>query len=141
MARCYHNTYGVDISPSHIDYCKRAYPEIADHLSVHDAARLPFPDKSFDTAILSHVVEHHPLKKGLDIIKGATRVSAHRVLVLWFIPPSDEVNTIEIGRRGLFYENRWGESYLRQYIASLAPGYKLKSTVIPNEVPSHGFDS
>lgn len=57
---------------------------------VCDAARIPRPDSSVDTVILTHLLEHLDPEHGLRALDEATRVARHRVVVA--VPYEDEAN-------------------------------------------------
>jgi len=73
-----------DLSPAAIGYVKsRPFRGLADAI-VGDADKLPFPDNSFDLAVLSHVVEHLPHPR--EAIVEASRVAK---VVLVEVPLQD----------------------------------------------------
>jgi SAM-dependent methyltransferase len=65
--------YALDISQSGIDAVRKRNIANLEECSVFDGYKIPFEDKSFDLAILSHVIEHveHPRK----LIYEAARIA------------------------------------------------------------------
>ncbi|MDR1146325.1 MAG: class I SAM-dependent methyltransferase [Verrucomicrobiales bacterium] len=53
------NAQGVEYLADKVAQAK-ADPRVADHVRQGDIERLPFPDGSFDTALLNEVLEHVP---------------------------------------------------------------------------------
>ncbi|MHB1987835.1 MAG: class I SAM-dependent methyltransferase [Acidimicrobiales bacterium] len=75
-----------DVSPAAIDYVKsRPFPGLSD-VAVSDAQALPFPDTTFDLAVLSHIVEHLPQPR--EAIVEASRVAR---IVLVEVPLQDRL--------------------------------------------------
>ena len=63
---------GIDIS----DYAiKNSKPEIRESLSVADAKRMPFPDKSFDVVISINTIHNLDREECMEALREITRVS------------------------------------------------------------------
>lgn len=66
---------GVEVSASGVQCARRrSYPSPAG-LVQYDGARIPCPDRSFDLAVLSHVVEH--VESPRLLLREAARVARH----------------------------------------------------------------
>lgn len=63
---------GVDISSY---ACENAHPEVRSQLTVADAARLPFPDNSFDLVVSINTVSNPPLAECKQAIREIMRVA------------------------------------------------------------------
>lgn len=61
----------VDLSLASLLRCRRMY----EHCYQADAARLPFPDASFDLVFSSHLLGHIPLEQKQDVIREMRRVT------------------------------------------------------------------
>jgi SAM-dependent methyltransferase len=75
------NLAAVDLAPGSVATVRQlGLPNLKDS-QVADATRLPFPDKRFDLAILSHVIEHLP-----DPVAGLREANRVARLVLIEVP-------------------------------------------------------
>ncbi len=80
--------YAVDISWECLRGLK-ARPELSNVVTLlYDGRRLPFPDRCFDLAVLSHVVEH--IREPVPVILEAARVSRY---VMIEVPLEDNLYT------------------------------------------------
>uniref|UniRef100_A0A6M3J0R6 Putative methyltransferase n=1 Tax=viral metagenome TaxID=1070528 RepID=A0A6M3J0R6_9ZZZZ len=79
---------GVDINPDNIMVARILSPEI--EFREGDALALPFPNKSFDTVLLTEVLEHMPWERVAKACREAIRVARKRVLVTM---PDGETDT------------------------------------------------
>ena len=71
---------GIDIVPDCIE--KLHTLGIYDEVIQHDLTRgIPFPDKSFDITIASHIIEHLTKDKGFTLINEIERVSRAQVII------------------------------------------------------------
>jgi SAM-dependent methyltransferase len=76
----------ADLSESAISHIRQSpFPGLVDAV-VSDASALPYADKSFDLAVLSHIVEHVPHPR--DVVVEAARVSQ---VVLVEVPLQDAI--------------------------------------------------
>jgi len=68
---------GVDIECSHLHLAKKIYDSVIGCC----ASCLPFPSNSFDTVLVSEVIEHLPRWKGFNLIRECERVAEKKVII------------------------------------------------------------
>ena len=119
---------GVDITPKMLKSARELFPEAKFELG--DAAHLPYYDLEFDSSIVRHVFEHHPLTKGREILHEALRVAKNAALLLFFIEPQQiEEDIIERKTKG-FYQNIYSKNWLINEIESTLGG-RCSIEIIP----------
>ncbi|WP_293132744.1 class I SAM-dependent methyltransferase [Okeania sp. SIO3I5] len=72
------NMYGIDISESGIKVVSSRDIKTLKEVKVFDGYRIPYPDKSFDLAICSHVLEHVEYERIL--LREIARVSKNFII-------------------------------------------------------------
>lgn len=73
------NSYvATDISAAAVEFAQRSCGPLLSTTHVGPADSLPFPEKSFSVAILSHVIEH--LENPVCAVRGAARVANYIVI-------------------------------------------------------------
>lgn len=76
---------------------------------------LPYSHESFDVVFTRHVLEHLPDYR--EALRECVRVAKHEVLILWFIPPGDTPDKINLAD-GL-YHNAYNRSDLERFLYGL----------------------
>lgn len=69
-----HDSVGIDIAPSQIDYARQAYAGAGRVFLPTAGDRLPFKDDSFDVVTAIELLEHIPRDEGLQLLREAKRV-------------------------------------------------------------------
>ena len=119
---------GIDITPKMLKAVRRLFPGVRFELG--DAASLQYADGEFDTSIVRHVFEHHPLNNGRKILHEALRVARNAALLLFFYEPREmEQNIIERKTKG-FYQNIYSKKWLIDEIKSTV-GNQCSIEIIP----------
>ncbi len=70
--------YAVEISESAIDFLKNRDIESLTDVKKFDGYKIPYPDKHFDIAILSHVLEHVEFPR--TILRELKRISKQQII-------------------------------------------------------------
>jgi len=70
---------GIDLSPEMIEFSKKNYPNSLHY--VGPAEKLPFPDKSFDIALIQFVLHHIEANNWHAVITEAKRVSKDGIII------------------------------------------------------------
>lgn len=83
----------TDISSAAVEFAQRSCGPLLSHAYVGPADSLPFPEKSFSVAILSHVIEH--LENPVCAVRDAARVAEYVVIEV----PTERVLSNTIRRR------------------------------------------
>jgi len=68
----------IDVAPSAIQFVRESCRDFIHGVHVGSASALPFPDNTFDLAILSHVIEH--LDDPILALREASRVARYVVV-------------------------------------------------------------
>lgn len=83
---------GVDINPGLVTMAQLLAP--SRKFTVADARTLPYSDKTYDTIILSEVLEHLPFPNGVVYaVNEARRVAKYQLLITLPHPDSDEASS------------------------------------------------
>ena len=100
------NITAVNISPEHIRFIKRHYPEI--NVVVADACELPWPDKYFDIVYSNAVIEH------VGDFESQKKLAAEimRVGKRWFVATPNRWYPFEFHLRLPFVTWLPGDTYL-----------------------------
>ncbi len=132
MLRFRRNTVGVDVNPNAVKWC-RSIGLDAVHM---DTDHLPFPDGSFDSALLDNVLEHvarpiplliearrilapaGTLVAGVPGVKGYASDPDHKV---FYDEASLKLLLVNAGfhARSIFHmpmRSRWADRHIRQYV-------------------------
>jgi ubiquinone/menaquinone biosynthesis C-methylase UbiE len=121
---------GVDFSQCFIDACHDMFP--GGDFRFGDARKLEEADKSFDTVLLRHVLEHCP--GYADPIAEACRVARKRVLiVMWRIPSVQPDRIQDLGDEG--YCSDYNKSEFESYLRSFNGHRTVLHAVFPNQKP------
>ncbi len=103
---------GVDVTPDMLAGARSKSPGLGVSLAVMDARRLGFPDRSFDTAMLSLALHDMPRAVAIGTLREAARVAARRVLILDYDLPRRSLL-----RRLCLFATRWFETvYYPRYV-------------------------
>lgn len=75
--------YGVDGSQEALDFAQKYLAGVDVDLTLADARRLPFPDKSFDVVMVMFELQHIPDEKSVQrVVNEATRVARQWVILV-----------------------------------------------------------
>jgi SAM-dependent methyltransferase len=74
MAQCLADHFPVD-NVTTIDIEDRFHPSLSVNHKVYDGSIIPFPDKSFDAAIMNNVIHHVPRLGRVALLREIARVS------------------------------------------------------------------
>lgn len=73
---------GVDITEPMLAKARRKGSELPIDFLLGDARALPFPDKSFDVAVLSLALHDMPRKARIETLREAGRVTRERIIIV-----------------------------------------------------------
>ena len=87
---------GVDVNKDFINYSRTRHPgcrfEVFDLMETKKGARIPFPENSFDTILVTEVIEHLPKDCWAPFIKDVRRICRKQVLLT--VPDSGQPNRV-----------------------------------------------
>jgi SAM-dependent methyltransferase len=106
---------GVDIYAPYLQVCKKR--GVYSNLVRSDIRDLPFKDKSFDTVICFHVIEHLTKKEGLFLIKKLETIARKRVVLA--MPLGDLPQEEYDGNKHQEHKSEWYPSEFKKM------GYKV----------------
>jgi SAM-dependent methyltransferase len=104
----------TDISPAAVEFAQQSCGPLLSKAYVGPADSLPFPEKSFSVAILSHVVEH--LENPVCAVRAASRVAEYVVVEV----PTERIlsNTIRTRILGQPFSSAAGAGHLQFWSAT-----------------------
>lgn len=110
---------GIDITPRFLMRARKDYPDI--DVREIDILDMPFDDRSFDVVYCKDVLEHVPPKVAEDMINRMWQVTEKRMMIAFFLPPSDEPE--DVGHQDLgFLYNRYNQQKILTTLRYL-PGF------------------
>ena len=117
------NRYAAtDISAAAVEFAQRSCGSLVSEAYVGPAESLPFPDKSFSVAILSHVIEH--LENPVAAVRVAARVAQYVVIEV----PVERVlsNTIRTRLLGKPFASAAGAGHLQFWSSRSIANFLVK---------------
>ena len=93
----------IDLTPSMFLRARRKAGRLPVRFTGMDARRLAFPDRAFDTAVLSFALHDMPRRVRVEVLLEAARVARESVVILEYDPPSRQPwRRLVLGGLGLF---------------------------------------
>ena len=97
--------YGVDSSKEALDFARQYLEGIDVDLTLADARKLPFPDKSFDVVMVMYELQHIPDDKSVQrVVNEATRVARQWVILVEETAPEAYMTENVIRRPVAYYK-------------------------------------
>lgn len=123
---------GVDITPEMLQRARRKARKLSLRFLEVDARRLPFPDDSFDFALLALALHDMPRRVRLQVLAEAERVAFDRLLILdYHFPRAPLLRRPLIAAVGLF-ETAYFRRFAQEGLAGL-----LREAGMEDRISSH----